>query len=132
MSGSPGRSRPHRSLPLSRFNALSRQTTAWPRAATRWARGVNGKGILQVGGGNGATTGGGLATSTGLNITGHGIAANTAFIPWAFSVGLYTTTFNGTATGDASTARFLATDASGALLAFGSMTVLKVSRKKKA
>ena len=81
------------------------------------SRGANNYGVMIASGAGDSSTDGGFSTAAGLNLTGHGIAADTAFIPWMFSISRYTTTFGGVGQGSTASARFMRTDSSGNLVA---------------
>ncbi|MFA6286171.1 MAG: PEP-CTERM sorting domain-containing protein [Opitutaceae bacterium] len=76
-------------------------------------RGDNGKGVFVANQGTG--TDGGLGTSTGLLITGHGFGSSTSFIPYAVAQGKNYNVVTGTETGTAASTRFMGTDSSGKL-----------------
>lgn len=78
-----------------------------------FSRGDNGKGVLIAY--NSTEADGGLGTATGVNITGHGIAANTAFIAYGLNQGKGYNVVTGLDTGTSASARFMATDGSGKL-----------------
>lgn len=79
-------------------------------------RGRNGKGVLY---GYSGSASGGLGTTTGLTITGHGFASNLAVIPYAVVQGNFLDANGNAGYGT----RFMATDASGNLRAAVSTAV---------
>jgi hypothetical protein len=80
--------------------------------ANGFSRGDNGKGVVEF---QSSATTGGLGTTPGLEVTGHGFAANQAIIPYAFLSGEYKNVATGTEEGGLGTTRFCATDGSGNL-----------------
>lgn len=77
------------------------------------SRGANGRGVIVAT--NGSSADGGLGTSDGMSIAGHGIAPSQPVIPWAVLQGRFRNVATGTDGGGTASARFMATDASGNL-----------------